>query len=313
MRVQRATDFGCFSDCSFPPLPLASICRAAASPELHVFWFGQGCPFPCTDTGTIFGLQLPACPAASGCPSRFEGANLREWREALLVKPEGPEKIPNEDSVSISGVVCVMTGSREGPPLIDIVCAFTRGLRVLQLSGTCQPGRLSLHPGLHRGCKTSRPRPPSSQSRAPRHLPQPAAKPFLAAPHPLPQTSFPRPLPSGARRGREVALCPHGSGRRTGSRVEGGGDTRTLGCPRRLPPRGWGRGVSASQAAEGITQTPSHPSCQGTATAEAPGKTPPGLPNLALQKVAAGGGGEGRGRGGGGGGGLPGVIYPPGL
>lgn len=74
MQVQMATDFGCFSDCSFLSLPVASTYRVAASSELCVFRFGQGCPFPCTDTGTILGPQLSALPAASGGPSQFEAA-----------------------------------------------------------------------------------------------------------------------------------------------------------------------------------------------------------------------------------------------
>ena len=69
-------------------------------------------------------------------------------------KTRSSEKFPNEDLVRVSGGVCDGR-ERGGSPLINIVYAFTRGLQVLQLSVTCQPGRISSQSSLHRGCKTA--------------------------------------------------------------------------------------------------------------------------------------------------------------
>lgn len=221
MQVQRATDFGCFSDCSFPPLPLASICGgfpravcflvwAGMSPELCVFWFGQGCPFPRQggwDNQPLGCSSLPALDVPVG---------LREqWREAFLVKPE---KFPVEDSVSSSGGMCA--GRERGEPLLtDTTYSFTGGLQVLPVSIRCQPGCVSSHPALHRGSNTQ-PHSPPPQKKIPCRAGfpdlsySPLLNTFWLQPIPSPEDLFPPPrpglLPSGARCGREVALCPHG-------------------------------------------------------------------------------------------------------
>lgn len=311
MQVQRATDFGCFSDCSFPPLPLASICGgfpravcflvwAGMSPELCVFWFGQGCPFPQQggwDNQPLGCSSLPALDVPVG---------LREqWREAFLVKPE---KFPVEDSVSSSGGMCA--GRERGEPLLtDTTYSFTGGLQVLPVSIRCQPGCVSSHPALHRGSNTQPHSPPpkknSMQSRVPRPLLQPAAKYFLAAAHPLPRGFIPTPPPRSSS--LRSAVRPGGgtvSSRQRPPKVFGGDTRGDTAC---VPPPPWG-GASPLPSLRQLSPTPTPPTpCQGIAAGEKKKKPsipqPPKFSSLSKKKKSGRGGGVLQ----------PGVIYPPGL
>lgn len=156
-----------------------------------------------------------------------------------------------------------------------------------QLSFTCQPG-CSAFPhilGLRRGLKSLSHIPPPCRVGFPGSSSSPLLNVFWL--HPIPsREDFPRVLPSAARRGREVALWPHGNGCR--------GRERSRGHPAVPAACRRGGGSPPPRLLYASPKPFSHPSCRGTAASEEPGETPPSLQNFALQKEAmgeAGGGG----------------------
>lgn len=179
--------------------------------------------------------------------------------------PEAPEKFSKcRFSEYLRGDLCVCVaeaggggGGAELSPYRYCVCICQRCPGAGALRDMTAGLHLPQHPSLGAGCKTSQPHPPSLQSRTPRYLLQPAAKRFLAAPHP-----FPRRVPPTSPSPRDAAWPGGGtvpSRHRPPGPAAGAGDTR----PSQPPVLRGVWGVAASQAAAGITQTPLPPLLPG--------------------------------------------------